>query len=245
MLDTSSFRVQEEDLGLLEKIDPFRAWESESAFAIGAEWRFTTHQYRRSLAFYVSQSELVSLPSLKRQLKHLSREMTIYYCRSKVLLDQFDHEEHIARLFKKERPTVDATIFIEKILQGDEQMHGALGKLITKQKNDESSLPIFHDDRAELERKFRKGEMAYKATPLGGCTTIKQCDKPMLREMSACIGCAKAVIMRGKLDKTIRLQALFVEELSCSSEYTVEYRTEVAELEKLKSFQHRMENTSP
>ncbi len=46
---------------------------------IGKPWQFKSHQYRRSLAVYSIQSGIVSLGALQIQLKHLFKEMTLYY----------------------------------------------------------------------------------------------------------------------------------------------------------------------
>ncbi len=70
--------IEEEDIKELEDIDPFRAWHTEPEFAIGKRWPLTTHQLRRSLAVYANASGLVRLSSLRRQLQHITREMSLY-----------------------------------------------------------------------------------------------------------------------------------------------------------------------
>jgi hypothetical protein len=67
--------ITQEDIVELKLIDPHRAWEAEPDFAVGAGWPFTRHQLRRTLALYAQRSGLVSLPSLKRQLQHITQEM--------------------------------------------------------------------------------------------------------------------------------------------------------------------------
>src|SRR5690606_37768167 len=108
LMNSDDFKILAEDTQHLEMVNPFRAWQSEQAFKIGSIWRFTAHQFRRSLAYYVAQSAHVSLPSLKRQLKHISRQMTIYYCQSKVTYDEFNYDEHISQLISREKPGFDA-----------------------------------------------------------------------------------------------------------------------------------------
>ncbi|WP_446918805.1 hypothetical protein, partial [Klebsiella pneumoniae] len=73
--------ITKEDIFELKRIDPFRDWDSESKFNIGQYWPLQTHQLRRSLALYASKSGLVTLSSLRRQLQHLSAQMTLYYSR--------------------------------------------------------------------------------------------------------------------------------------------------------------------
>ena len=64
---------------LLEQIEFNRDWRNDENFKIGQPWHFKNHQYRRSLAVYSIQSNIVSLGSLQKQFKHLFREMSYYY----------------------------------------------------------------------------------------------------------------------------------------------------------------------
>jgi hypothetical protein len=76
-------RIEEEDLKELEQIDPHRAWRSEEDFQIGEYWHLKSHQLRRSLALYAQKSGLVSLPTLRRQLQHITNEMSSYYAKER------------------------------------------------------------------------------------------------------------------------------------------------------------------
>jgi len=239
-LDLTKFKIEKEDFEHLEKVDSFRAWASEDAFQIGATWRFTSHQYRRSLAFYVSQSALVSLPSLKRQLKHISREMTIYYCQATETSELFNKDQHISRLVREVKPEADATAYLHDIFLADEPLWGAHGRFIENHNKSEENVKIYTEKRDELVRQFRKGELAYKATPLGACTTIEPCDKKAAREIVACISCDKAIIKPSKLDRVIERQSMLVEEFKVLDEHSVEYRTEFAELTALMKFKNRV-----
>jgi hypothetical protein len=91
-----------------------------------------------------------------------------------------------------------------------------------------------------LIRQFKKGEIAYKETPLGACTTIEPCDKKALREIAACVTCDRAVIKSTKLNKVIGRQELFVSELEALNPEGVEYRSEKAELDVLKQFRFKV-----
>jgi hypothetical protein len=237
ILDRTAFVIKEEDLDHLEKVNPFRAWEAEKAFSIGSIWRFTTHQYRRSLAFYVSQSAHVSLPSLKRQLKHISREMTIYYCQSKQLDSSFTDSEHISQYMKKEKPLADATAYIHNVLMSDERLFGAHGKFVETNLKDCNSNLLLKAGRAEIIKKFKNGEISYKETSLGACTTIEPCDQKATRAIAACLSCDRSVIQESKLSKVIERQEAFLNLLKKEAPDGVEYRSELAELDELRKFQ--------
>jgi integrase len=238
--DLDRFKISEEDISHLEKVNPFRAWEAENAFSVGSIWRFTPHQFRRSLTFYVAQSSLVSLPSLKRQLKHIGREMTLYYCQAKQLEADFDNKDHISRMMQREKPLADATAYIYQVLLSDEPLYGSHGKFVEKNVKYAHTDFLLKDKRDDLILQFKKGDIAYKETPLGACTTIEPCDKKALREIAACVSCDRAVIKSTKLNRVIDRQELFVRELEALNPEGVEYRSEKAELETLKQFRAKV-----
>ncbi|WP_275288342.1 hypothetical protein [Halomonas elongata] len=240
LLDQDAFRVTKDDLNELEKINPFRAWESEKAFAVGSIWRFTIHQFRRSLSFYVAQSALVSLPSLKRQLKHVSREMTIYYSQSSSQNYDATGQEHIAQLIKREKPEADAIAYISDVLSSGEPLYGAHGTFIDRNKPSSNKQLVFADSREELIKQFKKGEIAYTQTPLGACTTVAPCDQKLLRSMTSCLTCSRSVIKQSKLDRVIARQKLFVDELEDTAPDSVEFRTEKEELRHLLEYKERV-----
>jgi integrase len=241
LLDNAQLKLTVDDLDHLERINPFRAWEAEKTFKIGTVWRFTTHQFRRSLAFYVAQSALVSLPSLKRQLKHIGREMTMYYCQTKELASDYNEDEHIARMIRRCKPEADATAYLYQVLLSDESLYGAHGKFVERNFKQDDSAILLKSSRDALVRRFKKGEIAYKVTHLGACTTIEPCDKKATREIAACISCDRAVIKLSKLKQVVDRQQQFVIELEQINPDSIEFRSEKAELEVLKTFQLKCE----
>ena len=240
LLDCDQFRIRESDLDHLEQVNPFRAWEAENAFKLNSVWRFTTHQFRRSLAFYVAQSSHVSLPSLKRQLKHINREMTLYYCHAKTRPDEYCVEGHISSLIHRVKPEADAIAYLHNVLQSSEQLYGAHGKFVEHNIRKSTQGVLLKQSRDNLIKQFKKGAIAYKETPLGVCTTITPCDKKAFRNINACISCDRAVIKLSKLERVIARQSLFVDELKQMDSNSVEYRTEMAELNALSSYREKI-----
>lgn len=207
---------------------------------MGSIWRFTIHQFRRSLSFYVAQSALVSLPSLKRQLKHVSREMTIYYSQSSSQNYDATGQEHIAQLIKREKPEADAIAYISDVLSSGEPLYGAHGTFIDRNKPSSNKQLVFSDSREELIKQFKKGEIAYTQTPLGACTTVAPCDQKLLRSMTSCLTCSRSVIKQSKLDRVIARQQLFIDELEDTAPDSVEFRTEKEELLHLLEYKDRV-----
>lgn len=241
-LDNSKFEITGDDLDLLEKINPFRAWEAEAAFKKGSIWRFTTHQFRRSLAFYIAQSGNVSLPSLKRQLKHLNREMSIYYSqKGEALNEEFDIDEHISHLIRREKPEFDAISYLNNVILSNETLYGVHGSFVEKNLKGQFSKLTLSESKSELVKQFQKGEIAYKETALGACTTIDPCNKRVLRSIVGCIKCDRAVLKASKLERVIEKQFLFVEELRKIDSDSIELRTEEEDLKELVNLKSRME----
>ena len=89
-----------------EQIDPHRAWRSEPRFQLGVPWTLTSHQLRRSLALYAQRSGLVSLPSLRRQLQHITEEMSRYYARGSAFANNIigDNKHHFGHDWQDAQP---------------------------------------------------------------------------------------------------------------------------------------------
>jgi len=128
--------IEEEDIAELEEIDPFRAWCEEPEFGIGRPWPLTTHQLRRSLAVYANASGLVRLSSLRRQLQHITREMTLYYgrgstfCKNFIEDDPKGYNKHVAVEWQDGAEEAEVLAFVRDVLHSKEQMFGGAGELL-------------------------------------------------------------------------------------------------------------------
>jgi hypothetical protein len=231
--------VQEEDLLELEQIDPHRAWRTEAAFQIGQRWSLKSHQLRRSLALYAQRSGLVSLPSLKRQLQHITHEMSMYYCRGSSFAKDFigdGHEEkHFGEEWQETQPVSQFLSYAAHVLLTDETLFGVHPHWITNRLRNSEGVVLF--DRAVTLRRFQKGELAYQETPLGGCVKVGECDKnPFDLLHVECIAshCKNLVGNKTKLERIIAAQTSRVDNLKQIHPKSPEYRHEKADLVVLK-----------
>lgn len=224
--------ITQDDLNELKKIEPFRDWETDEVFTVGVPWSLAYHQFRRTLAVYAARSGLVSIPSLRRQLKHITRDMTLYYAKgSPDAEDLFGNDPtHFRYEFEKVKPEMDALAYIYDVLLSEETLVGGHGKWVEKF-NKPQDKDLILASREETINRFRKGELAYKETPLGGCTTVEPCEKKAMRAVSACISCHKAVIKPSKIAKVIDAQSRLVDSMDKSS---MVYRMEMEHLNELK-----------
>lgn len=226
--------IAEGDLRELEQIDPHRAWRSEEAFRIGARWSFKTHQLRRSLALYAQRSGLVSLPSLRRQLQHLTEEMSRYYAKGSAFAKDFigEEKEHFGLEWQSTRPESEALGYILNILMSDDTLIGGHANWIQHRLKSADGTVLI--DREATMHRFKKGEMAYKETLLGGCTNLGECDQVALKWLSVdCLrdSCKNLVCKLSKLERVVIAQERLVAAIDPQS---VEYRTEAADLEVLR-----------
>lgn len=236
--DEGQFKIQKCDLDHLKAVNEFRDWENEDGFCLNSIWRFKAHQLRRSLAFYVCQSGLVGLPSLQRQLKHISREMTIYYSQSTNTNGLFKND--FIKLLKTTKPEADTVSFISDVVKSDESLWGAHGRFIDKHMNLKGRVQLIKEDRKSVLKQFKNGEIALSVTSLGVCTKVGPCDQKAMREISSCLSCEKAIIKKSKLDYVIKKQSELVQGIEGLDEHEFEYKGEVNELIKLQRYREKI-----
>lgn len=237
-LDYSLLRLTIEDIQEIEEID-FN--KNIRDLEIELPWEFKTHQYRRSLAIYSIQSGLVSLGALQIQMKHLFREMTLYYSNGASYARKlFDiPKDHIAYELDTLKPELDTLAYIKNVIFSDEKLFGVHGNFVennTKQNNHEFKT-YFLENRDKTLKQFKNGEIAYKETALGGCIATEACDSRLIRSITACFDCHGGVLKKSKVDNVIQKQKEFISFLDPSS---IEYRTEVEDLNKLEELKSKL-----
>jgi hypothetical protein len=231
--------IEREDFEDLKRIDPHRAWSSERKYKVGNRWPIATHQLRRSLALYASSSGLVGLPSLRRQLQHITESMSRYYARGSQLAKNIigEEQDHFGVDYQEEQSESQAMAYLAVALFSDESLFGAQGKQIERQKKSKDGLKILKD-RDNTIKLVKKGQLAMTDTMLGGCTEVGPCDKRALRSITGCINCAKAILMPRKVHLVVAAQKARIKALDRN---TVEYRMEKHELKMLETALKQME----
>jgi hypothetical protein len=237
-----------EDIAELKRVDMHRAWEDEPKYALGQQWPFTRHQLRRTLALYAQRSGLVTLPTLKRQLQHITQEMTRYYARGSAFAKGFIDTDrtHFAKEWAETQGLSGYLAYAEQVLFSDERLFG--GHAAWTQSRAVQASPVSVYSREQTVRMFEKGELAYRETVLGGCTSVEQCKSTPLDWMRLdCLesNCRNLVVVPSKLQRVIKAQQATVGKLRAVDAASVEYRIEAQTLQRLLDAQEKLIKPEP
>jgi hypothetical protein len=238
--------ITQEDLDELEVIRLDRDWALDG-IEVGKPWPLAFHQLRRSLAVYAHRSGMVSLPSLKSQLQHITEEMTLYYSTgfqdaANVVFeeDHFSHEWNSS--------TAEASYFGAAlgVLFGDDEILGNGAIWLKSEKVKQSPVSV-HSREHALDL-YKKGQLAFKETALGGCTSTEACKASPLEPIQyECLetNCPNLVVYGKRLDLVIRTQETFLANLAKSNPGSVEHRLESENLNTLHNARSRLKKVAP
>lgn len=246
----SMVTIDKADMDELSATDPGRNFGADPKFQIGKPWPLSSHQFRRSLAFYGSSSGFVSLPSLKKQFKHLTSQMTRYYANNfenlKTIFGFYDAEKgkfilpknHVAFDFQMGMPMSVAYDLVSELLGAENPLFGGVGGYADKQRQRLADGEVsIADVRAETEKQVSNGHIWYRPTLLGGCTKAGQCDEYLLGDFTACLACEGAIIKPENVSIAISESEA---ELAGYEAGTGEYQVAQGELRRLVKFSERL-----
>ncbi|MGI2014545.1 hypothetical protein [Shewanella oncorhynchi] len=242
-LNSSAFTITKDDCDVLQASDPTRNISQEQKFQVGQQWPLTTHQFRRSLAFYALSSGFVSIPTLKRQFKHSSQEMTKFYSRNfeqiKTIFGHFDSKtkkyvlpiNHIAFEFQVGMPLAAVESLLHDLMDEEVELYGKSGGYFERQRdrlrNGEVLVEEFKENTTKM---VLNGEVSYRKTLLGGCTNPDTCECSILGEFADCLTSECAVIKSDNIEALIKSTD---RELQSYAEGSIEYLSTKSELDEL------------
>jgi len=248
--DVQTLLIQTDDLQELAQSDPTRDFHSDPDYAVGQAWPLTSHQFRRSLAFYGSSSGFVSLPSLRTQYKHMTIEMSRYYANHygnlRTIFGYFDEKKkefvlpsnHFAFEYQMALPMTVANQLIADLLLSEEPLFGGTGYYMEKQKRRVKAGEVrIEEVRTDTEIRVKSGAISYRPTLLGGCTKSGRCDSYMLGDFTECLSCEGAIIKLANLNAAIEDATT---ELCNYAEGSGEYQIVKHDIERLTAFKARM-----
>ncbi|MEZ8187558.1 hypothetical protein ACED29_17255 [Shewanella sp. 5S214] len=197
------FCVTDEDIDELQRLNPDSDWQSRG-IKVGVCFPFANHQFRRTLVVYAARSGLISLPSLQTNLQHLSNKMTAYYANSASYADNFilantDESSGNKSLkafvneFRDEQCDAEVDSIWEDVVKTDDILFGVYGSFLQRKK-ELGTMPAIFESRDNVRKAVKKGKLAYKKTPLGGCCSLSSCEKAAFTSITACVLCENAVL---------------------------------------------------
>lgn len=236
--------ISNDDIKELEQIDINRNWRKEEKFKIDRKWPLSLHQFRRSLAIYAHRSGVVTLPSLKAQLQHITLEMSMYYSTGSVFAKTIIFEqEHFAHEWNAGMNLSKYLGYTMNVLLSDEKLFG--GAATWAHSSAVKNSPVSVYSREHAIKMFEKGEIGYQETVLGACTSTQICDSLPLNPIPFdCLetNCRNLVVSQKKLDKVIQSQKILVQQLEQERPNSVELRLEQQGLDILNSVRLKMES---
>lgn len=249
---TEDLRITDKDFKELCLSDPDRDFSADPKFSIGALWSLTSHQYRRSLAYYASSSGFVSQLSLKKQFKHTCLLMTQYYGNNyrnfKSVFGYFDEElnesvlpgTHIAYEFQLGMSEEIVDQIMDLYRQENTSYFGGAGVSLEREKRQfaEEAINIV-ELRTLTARAVKFGERSYRPTLLGGCAKLGPCDNLMLGDVTACLSCESSVLERQKI---IMTKSLLEDEASRYLISSGEFQICQSELQLLERALHKTQD---
>lgn len=230
--------VTEDDYHELEQFDGFRDWKN--TVMVGKPWPLSSHQARRSLAVYSARSGLVSIGTLKLQLKHLFETMSSWYRRGSEFAKHFILDEDQSLLVDEleHESRVWAFTQFEEFIDGANRLFGGEGARIQAARD--KGQPLVIDANREFTRdRFMSGEISFKEGPLGGCSKVGKCDKLSITRLVPCLGCEDAIqddiVTPKKVEQYLNV---LNKRLSFHTEGSLDYEAVLSYIAELESFKN-------
>ncbi|GMQ45054.1 hypothetical protein [Vibrio sp. 10N] len=154
---------------------------------VGKPWHFTTHQFRRTLAFYCVNNRLGTLVALKQQFKHLYLSMTEWYTNGGKLasLRNLKVDTKIQQALKE----INAETTANKIFKqwhSDETLSGTHGKAIMKMRGD---VPTIYSSWDVIYKAVKDGKLTLHGSMHSYCKSGYQCDMDGVVAPQFCVDC--------------------------------------------------------
>jgi hypothetical protein len=179
VFDSREMTVTEEDWRVACALTPDLPDRPE--FGIGKVWKISPHQLRRTTSVNLFSSEMVSLPSLQWAMKHMSRDMTLYYTRNytNLRLNSGAERAVIMERYKSiYRQMAEIVRDAERHVKphGREMLSDKVVNLIESREED------------KLLKLIKKGQVGCRKTRLGFCMKAGACGYGGIDSIAHCAG---------------------------------------------------------
>lgn len=153
----------------------------------GKPWPMSTHQFRRTLAFYCVKNRLGTLVALKQQFKHLYLSMTEWYTNGGKLASLRDLK--VDTKIQQTLEEINAETTANKIFKqwhSDETLSGTHGKAIMKMRGD---VPTIYSSWDVIYRAVKEGKLTLHGSLHSYCKNGYNCDMDGVFMPQFCVDC--------------------------------------------------------
>ena len=183
-----SFNVTKEDYQECLDSNPNSLQKVKETVVIGQPWQLTTHQFRRTLAFYCIKNRLSTLVALKQQFKHLYLSMTEWYTNGGKLASLRDLK--VDTKIQQALEEINAETTANKIFKqwhSDETLSGAHGKAIMKMRGD---VPTIYSSWDVIYKAVKDGKLTLHGSLHSYCKSGYDCDMDGVITPQFCVDCS-------------------------------------------------------
>ncbi|EKO3551204.1 hypothetical protein I2712_004189 [Vibrio fluvialis] len=181
------FVITKDDYQECLESNPRSQVKVEKQVVVGQPWPMSTHQFRRTLAFYCVKNRLSSMVALKQQFKHLYLAMTEWYTNGGQLaslrglkadpqiqqtLDEINAETTANKIFKQ--------------WHSDETLSGSHGKTIMKMRGD---VPTIYSSWDVIYKAVKDGKLTLHGSMHSYCKSGYDCDMDGVVTPQFCVDC--------------------------------------------------------
>lgn len=201
--DEKELLITEEDAQIGISLTP--NLDQKEWFGVGKPWKFTAHQLRRTTCVNMFASNMVSDHSLQFEMKHLSRNMTLYYGRNYTNL----------RLNSDAETQLIVESYRSIYRQFTEVLENSY-EYIRPHSKINVPVEVVNLVSEKEEKQFidlaKKGEVGSRLTLLGLCLKRGVCEYGGIESVSKCAGgdggniCSDAIFLRRNKGKLIKLR---------------------------------------
>ncbi|MGY0616782.1 hypothetical protein [Vibrio sp. FJH11] len=182
------FVVTDEDYQECVESNPRSQVKIEKQVVVGQPWPLSTHQFRRTLAFYCVKNRLGTLVALKQQFKHLYLSMTEWYTNGGKLASLQDLK--VDTKIQQALEEINAETTANKIFKqwhSDEKLSGSHGKAIMKMRGD---VPTIYSSWDVIYRAVKEGKLTLHGTSHSYCKNGYNCDMDGVVMPQFCVDCS-------------------------------------------------------
>ncbi|ATC60246.1 hypothetical protein [Vibrio anguillarum] len=183
-----NYVVTEDDYQECVKSNPCSPVKIEKSVVVGQPWPMSTHQFRRTLAFYCVKNRLSSLVALKQQFKHLYLAMTEWYTNGGQLASLRDLK--IEPQIQQALDEINAESTANKIFKqwhSDEKLSGSHGKAIMKMRGD---VPTIYSSWDTIYKAVKNGKLTLHGSLHSYCKSGYDCDMDGVVAPQFCVDCS-------------------------------------------------------